>query len=75
MTVKYDKLGINLLVRFKDMGDARIIGITNAFLAEKNIPFSDPSYDNTLFQERNSPIIIMFPFTTNDVFYLKDEEI
>ncbi len=72
---KYAKDGQTALVRFKQMGDARIIGISNSFLLEKNISLDDPIYQGTLFGERKSNIIIMFPFTTGDIEYLdpKDE--
>ena len=59
-------------VKFKDMGDARVVGITNGFLSEHPEPFDLLKLANTLFGERNSYIIITFPFTTNDVKYLEE---
>lgn len=60
-------------VSIKDTGYARIVGISNAFLREENIPFYHSSYERTLFQQQKSHIIITFPFCTPDVKQMKTE--
>ncbi len=68
---RYAEDNITIEVKFKDMSDARVVGIANDFLAENPLRLDDPLYQNSLFGERKSHIIITFPFTTNDVKYLE----
>lgn len=67
---KYLPDGSTIAVDVKDMSKARLVGISNAFLQERDIGFDSPAYDNTLFQERMSHIIITYLYTTNDVVSL-----
>lgn len=59
-------------VRIKDIGYARIVGISNSFLREENLPFDHPVYAGTLFQQQKSHIVILFPFCTPDVKRMKE---
>lgn len=71
---KYLSGGSTIAVDIKSLSEARLVGISNMFLQEKNIPFDHPIYDNTMFQERMCPIIIVYPYTTNDVVSLNPEK-
>jgi len=72
---RYAEDKFNIEVRFKDPGNARIVGISNSFMAERDRFVEDlehSSYKGTMFQVRKSFIIIVPPYTTGDCRVLEE---
>jgi hypothetical protein len=59
----------------EEIRQASIVGIDNRFLFTGQVPdYKNSLEPDSLFKQRNSAIIMVPPFTTNDVFSLSQEK-
>jgi hypothetical protein len=67
--------GSSIFIDGDEIRHASIVGIDNRFLLTGQVPdYKNSSEPDSLFKQRGSAIIMVPPFTTNDVFSLFQEK-